>query len=62
MLTILYLDPSLDCGELGPLIDDSLALVGGSLPCLTADEWIDLRAALDSCPLQRHAETPHATR
>lgn len=50
MLTVLSLDPSLDCGELGPLIEGPLSSVEDAQPCLTAEEWSDLRASEVPCP------------
>lgn len=60
MLSVLYLDPALDCGELGFLIDDRASSVEALMPCLTADEWIDLRAALAGSSSQQHAGTVYA--
>jgi len=60
VLSVLHLDPALDCGELGFVIDDGASSVEGLMPCLTADEWIDLRAELAGDSLQQHAETAYA--
>lgn len=60
MLSVLYLDPALDCGELGFLIDDGASSVEGLMPCLTADQWIDLWAGVSRGLLQQHAETAYA--